>query len=108
MIETWESIREMAEGVGEQQWPQPPTSKEAKQIPGVGKARWSFLNCQGIRKKLEDLKGLLHREKFGITDLVETWIMPGQNVEMEGYKWIGVERERERSRSRRSRDFCKQ
>ena len=59
----------------------------------MGKARWSFLNCQGIQRKLEDLKGLLHREKFGIMGLAETWLMPGQNVEIEGYQWIGVERE---------------
>ena len=66
--------------------PAPPTSKEAKQILEVGKARWSFLNCQGIRKKLEDLKGLLHREKFGIMGLAETWLRPEQNVEIEGYQ----------------------
>ena len=42
---------------------------------------------------MEDLKGLLHREKFGIMGLAETWLTPGQNVEIERYQWIGVERE---------------
>ena len=39
MIETWESIREMAEGVGEQQWPQPPNIKGGKADTGGGKGK---------------------------------------------------------------------
>ncbi len=56
-------------------------------------ARWAFLNCQGIQNKLEEVKGLLCREKFGIMGLAETWLIAGQNVEIDGYRWIGAERE---------------
>ena len=62
-------------GLGNSNGPSHSISNETKQILEVGKARWSFLNCQGIRKKMENLKGLLHREKFGIMVLAETWLM---------------------------------
>lgn len=42
---------------------------------------------------MEELEDMLHREKFGILGLAETWLRAGQSLEMERYNWFGVERE---------------
>ena len=42
---------------------------------------------------MEELEDMLHREKFGILGLAETWLKAGQSLEMERYNWFGVERE---------------
>ena len=56
-------------------------------------SRWAFVNCQGVSNKVEELEDMLHREKFGILGLAETWLRAGQSLEMERYSWFGVERE---------------
>ena len=42
-------------------------------------SRWAFVNCQGISNKVEELEDMLHREKFGVLGLAETWLRAGQS-----------------------------
>ena len=56
-------------------------------------AEWAFVNCQGVSSKVEELEEMLHREKFGILGLAETWLRAEQSLELERYNWFGVEME---------------
>ena len=53
----------------------------------------AFVYCEGVSNKVEEIKELLHREKMGPLGLAETWLMAGQYLEIERYKWFAVEKE---------------
>ena len=63
MIETWESIREMAEGVGKQQWPQPPNIKGGKADTGGGKGKVLISSLPGYTEENGGLKGVVTKGK---------------------------------------------
>ena len=53
---------------------------------------------QGFGNKVEEVKELMDREKIRFFGIAETWLAPGQTVEVDGYSWFGVEREGNNSR----------
>ena len=50
---------------------------------------WAFLNVQGIRNKQCELWDLLRGQRIGLLGLAETWLLPGDDINVEGFKWVG-------------------
>jgi len=74
---------------------QDPSPTHVKQMVGNNgrEAGWAFVNVQGMRKKEGELKELLMGQKLGVLGLAETWLLPGEEINVEGYKWVGAARQ---------------
>ena len=75
--------------------PQDPIPTRLSQSVGGNEREvgWAFINIQGMRSKQEELKELMTGQKLGLLGLAETWLWPGEDVSIGGYKWVGVARE---------------
>ena len=78
--------------------PQDPSSVQT--IGGVkasgtcyARAGWGFLNVQGIRNKVHEVEDLVKTQRLEVLGLAETWLLPGEDVHLAGYKWVGAARE---------------
>ena len=57
------------------------------------KVRGAFINGQGIRRKVHEVGGILRNLDLDVIGIAETWLLPGERVEVDGYRWIGIPRE---------------
>ena len=57
------------------------------------KVRGAFINGQGIRRKVHEVGGILQNLDLDVIGIAETWLLPGERVEVDGYRWIGIPRE---------------
>ena len=57
------------------------------------KVRGAFINGQGIRRKVHEVGGILRNLHLDVIGIAETWLLPGERVEVDGYRWIGIPRE---------------
>ena len=53
----------------------------------------AFINGQGIRRKVHEVGGILQNLDLDVIGIAETWLLPGERVEVDGYRWIGIPRE---------------
>ena len=81
-------------GLGCPQDPSPSRMSAARPVGGGRREDgWGFLNVQGMRNKQGELGDLLKGQNIGVLGVAETWLLPGEEVVAEGYKWVGVARE---------------
>lgn len=81
-------------GLGCAQDPSPSRKGAAASVEGSEKEDgWAFINVQGLRNKQGELRDLLKGQKISVLGLAETWLLPGEEVCVEGYKWVGATRE---------------
>ena len=52
---------------------------------GTAGVRWAFINGQGIRNKGEELSDVLLKLEIDLMGIAETWLMPGEGVNVKGY-----------------------
>ena len=87
-------FRETRGGLGCAQDPSPSRKSAAASIEGSKREDgWAFINVQGMRNKQGELRDLLKGQKISVLGLAETWLLPGEEVCVEGYKWVGAARE---------------
>ena len=55
--------------------------------------RGAFVNAQGVRRKVPELTNVLHDLDSDLIGIAETWLLPGEEIQLEGYSWLGVPRE---------------
>ena len=53
----------------------------------------AFVNAQGVRRKVPELTKVLHDLDLDLIGIAETWLLPGEEIQLEGYSWLGVPRE---------------
>ena len=81
-------------GLGCQQGPSPSRMSRAVPVERDGREDgWAFLNVQGMRNKQCELGDLLRGQRIGVLGLAETWLLPGEDINVEGFKWVGGARE---------------
>ena len=51
------------------------------------------INCQGVRSKVGEIRDLITMQKIVLLGLTETWLLPREDINIEGYKWLGIARE---------------
>ena len=77
-----------------QQGPSPSRMSRAVPVERYGREDgWAFLNVQGMRNKQCELGDLLRGQRIGVLGLAETWLLPGEDINVEGFKWVGEARE---------------
>ena len=54
---------------------------------------WGFLNVQGLRHKVHEIRDLVKTQDLEVLGLAETWLVPGEEVRLAGFKWVGAARE---------------
>ena len=70
----------------------PSLSRMSRAVPverGVREDGWAFLNVQGMRNKQCELGDLLRGQIISVLGLAETWLLPGEDINVEGFKWVG-------------------
>ena len=55
--------------------------------------RGAFVNAQGVRRKVPELTNVLYDLDLDLIGIAETWLLPGEEIQLEGYSWLGVPRE---------------
>ena len=46
----------------------------------------AFINGQGIRRKVHEVGGILRNLDLDVIGIAETWLLPGERVEVDGYQ----------------------
>ena len=54
----------------------------------------AFVNGQGIRRKVHEIRENLQNMDLDVMGIAETWLLPaGEKIDVDGYKWIGISKE---------------
>ena len=73
---------------------QPPSTKDfIRRQSQRAKVRGAFINGQGIRRKVHEIRKKLQNMDLDVMGIAETWLLPGEIIDVDGYKWIGISRE---------------
>ena len=49
------------------------------------------MNGQGIRRKVHEIRENLQNMDLDVMGIAETWLLPGEKIDVDGYKWIGFQ-----------------
>ena len=63
---------------------------------------WGFFNVQGLRNKGHEVEELLRTQRLAVLGLAETWLLPGEELHVEGFRWVGLARAGQFGRGSRS------
>lgn len=53
---------------------------------------WGFINVQGLQNKVHEIEELLRTQRLAVLGLAETWLLPGEELRVEGFRWVGLAR----------------